>query len=122
MDLFNKVGEEITNMGNDIVKITKDVSNNAKLQASIVAENNKINEQLRMIGEWFYQKYKDDPYGLEIIDESIGNSIHKIKTSEKKILEAKEAIARNKGGVVCPDCQNTMPKGSSFCNKCGRSM
>lgn len=122
MDIFNKVGEELTNMGNDIVKLTKDVSSNAKLHAEITAENGKINEQLRFIGEWFYQKYKEDPYGLEHLEAEIGKSFAKIKASENKILEAKEAIARNKGGVVCPDCGNTMPKGSSFCNKCGRSM
>ncbi len=120
MDFFEKMGEELTNFGNDVVRVTKDVSETAKLHGAVLAENNKINEQLRMIGEIVYEKYKADPEKTEELGEEVGDCFFRIGQSEEKILEAKNKLAKNKGGTLCPQCGNTVPKGSSFCNNCGK--
>lgn len=122
MDIFNKMGEELSNMGTEFVKLTKDATDTAKRHAMIVSENSKISEQYRIIGETLYKVYKDDEEMKEILGQDFEDSFDKIECSLQKITEAKDSIAQNKGGTVCPECGNIVSKDSSFCNKCGRKM
>ncbi|MFA9464283.1 MAG: hypothetical protein ACERKN_08295 [Velocimicrobium sp.] len=122
MDIFNKMSEELSNMGSEFVKLTKDATDTAKQHATIVSENSKISEQYRIIGESLYNEYKDDVEMKEILGEDFVEAFVKIEYSMQKIVQAKESIAQNKGGILCPDCGNTVSKASAFCNKCGRKM
>lgn len=122
MDIFNKMGEELGNMGAEFVKLTKDATDTAKQHATIVSEKSRINEQYRIMGETLYRVYKDDTEMMEILGDDFSNAFEVIECSKQKIAEAKENIAKNKGGTICPDCGNVVPKDSSFCNKCGRTM
>ncbi|MDK2808519.1 MAG: hypothetical protein PWP24_1255 [Clostridiales bacterium] len=122
MDIFSKMGEELSNMGSEFVKLTKDATDSAKQHAIIVSENGKISEQYRVIGEMIYRQYKEDGEMREILGEDFTEAFERIDFSMEKIAQAKEVIAQNKGGIVCPDCGNTVSKSSAFCNQCGRKM
>lgn len=122
MDIFNRMGEELGNMGTEFVKLTKDATDTAKQHAAIISEKSRINEQYRFLGETLYKVYKDDQEMREILGEDFVEAFEKIAQSRQKIAEAKEAIAQNKGGTVCPDCGGVVSKDSVFCNKCGRKV
>ncbi|MEG1457702.1 MAG: hypothetical protein RR056_07480 [Acetivibrio sp.] len=122
VDIFNKMGEELSNMGSEIVKMTKDASDSAKQHGIILSENGKIDNQYHMLGELLYRSCKEDEEILELLGSEFSSCVEKIEKSKKRMEAAKEAIAQNKGGTICSDCGNTVSQGSSFCNKCGKMM
>ncbi len=122
MDIFNKMGEELSNMGSEFVKLTKDATDTAKQHATVISENSKITEQYRIIGETLYKVFKDDEEMKQILGEDFQDAFRKIENSKQKIAESKDTIAQNKGGTICPDCGNIVLKESLFCNRCGRKM
>lgn len=122
MDIFNRFGEELANMGSEFVRLTKDASDTAKQHAIIVSENGKINEQFRLIGEVLFKKFRDDAEVMEILGSEFSECFERIQDAKERIVFAKDNIAQNKGGFVCPDCGNIVTKDSSFCNKCGKMM
>lgn len=118
MDIFNKMGEELTNAGIGIAKVTKEMTENAKLHASITAEEAKIREQYRIIGEKYYKQCKNTEQE-ELLSEEYREAFDKIAISKWKINEAKETLADRKGSIICPECGARVAKEAVFCSKCG---
>lgn len=118
MDIINRVGEEITNAGMELAKITREMTENAKLHATITTEEAKIREQFRVIGQMYYEQCKNTEQ-MELLSEEYREAFDKIAISKWKIGEAKETLAANKGSVLCPECGIRVSKDATYCSKCG---
>lgn len=119
---WDRVCEELANVGSEFARATKDATENAGLHTRIVAEEGKIREQYRVIGELFYKECNGDKEQLEQLSDAYREAFEKIAVSEWKIENAKETIARNKGAVCCPGCGANVDKAAVFCSKCGRKV
>ena len=129
MDFFNRMNEELdkvcgelANVGSELAKVTKDVTENAGLHAQIVSEESKIREQYRIIGELFYKECEDDSERMELLSDAYREAFERISISKWKIDNAKETIAKNKGVACCPECGANVDKSASFCSKCGKKV
>ena len=129
MDFFNRMNEELdkvclelTSIGTEFAKVTKDATENASLHAQIMSEEGKIREQYRIIGEMFYKECEGDAERMEVLSDAYREAFEKISVSKWKIENAKESIAKNKGAVCCPECGANVDKDALFCSKCGKKV
>ncbi len=129
MDFFNRMNEELdkvcgelANIGTEFAKATKDATENASLHTQIMSEEAKIKEQYRVIGEIFYKECEGDAERMEVLSDAYREAFEKISVSKWKIDNAKEAIAKNKGAVCCPECGANIDKDAAFCSKCGKKV
>lgn len=129
MDFFNRMNEELdkacgelANIGSELAKATKDVTENASLHTQVASEEAKIREQYRVIGELFYKECENDAEKMEVLSDAYREAFEKISVSRWKIDTAKETIAKNKGAVCCPECGASVDKNAVFCGKCGKKV
>lgn len=129
MDFFSKISEELdkacvelAGVGVELAKVTKEATENASLHAQVVAEEAKIREQYRIIGQLYYEEWKDKEETSEILSDAYTEAFEKISISKWKIENAKKTIANNKGGICCPQCGKSVEKTASFCSKCGKKV
>lgn len=129
MDFFNRMNEELdkvcgelANVGSEIARATKDMTENASLHTQVASEEAKIKEQYRIIGQLFYEECENNEERMEELSDAYREAFEKISVSKWKIDNAKEAIAKNKGGICCPGCGNSIDKSAVFCSKCGKKV
>ncbi len=129
MDFFNKISEELdkacvelAGVGAELAKVTKEATENASLHTQIASEEAKIREQYRIIGQLYYEECKGDEERMEVLSDAYTEAFEKISISKWKIENAKETIAKNKGGICCPQCGNNIEKSAVFCSKCGKKV
>ncbi len=129
MDFFNKISEELdkacaelAGVGAELAKVTKDATENASLHTQIASEEAKIREQYRIIGQLYYEECENNAERMELLSDAYREAFEKISVSQWKIDNAKETIAKNKGGICCPECGNNVDKNAVFCSKCGKKI
>lgn len=96
MDIFNKVTEEMENVGAEVIRVTKDATESAKLHAAIVSEKSKLSEQYRNIGQLLYRLYGEDEEMREILGEDFTKAFDIIDQSKERIMHAKEKLEKRK--------------------------
>ena len=99
-------------------KKTEEVVLTEKQRFDIASLNSKIDKDYKALVEIFYKNYKDN----EDIPEDAKVGIRAINEKILKIKELKEEIGETKNKMVCPHCQNYIPKGSAFCSVCGERL
>lgn len=116
MAFFDDLGKKISQAGQSAVQKTKDITDIAKLNASISEEKGKIADLYSQIGKLYVATYGDAPA------EGFAGFITAIKTAEKNIAVAQSQIKDIKGIRVCDKCGADVPTGSAFCSACGNAM
>lgn len=129
MDFFDRMNEELdkvcdglASMGSEFARATRDATENASLHTQIAAEESKIREQYRIIGELYYNECENDAERMELLSDTYREAFEKISVSRWKIENAKETIAKNKGSICCPKCGANVDKDAVFCSKCGEKV
>ena len=129
MDFFSRMNEELdkvcvelANVGSELARATKDATENAGLHTQIAGEEAKIREQYRIIGQLFYEECENNEERIEMLSDAYREAFEKISVSKWKIDNAKETIAKNKGGICCPECGANVDKSAVFCSKCGKKV
>lgn len=129
MDFFNrmnegldKVCEDLAAVGSELAKATKDATENAGLYTQIAAEEGKIKEQYRIIGELYYKECGENDERMDVLSDAYREAFEKIAVSKWKIDNARETISKNKGAVRCPECGANVPKNAVYCSKCGNKV
>ncbi|MDD2495966.1 MAG: zinc ribbon domain-containing protein [Tissierellia bacterium] len=113
MSFLDKIGKTITNTSKDVAKKTKDLTDTAKLNSQINAEQKIIDEIKNKIGHIYYEQYKDTPLdNLIPLCNEIDESYRKIESYHSQIIQIK-------GVVICPNCGTELLEESLFCSKCG---
>lgn len=122
MAFLEFVEEGLNTVGTGVSRFAKETKDTARLHAAVVSANSKMTEQYEKIGRLIYDAYKGDAVMLEEFGDTIKEAFTIIENEEGKKREAQDTLVQNKGGIQCPDCGTTLPKGSSFCSKCGKSL
>lgn len=113
MDFFDKMGEKLVSTGAEVSKKAKEVSAVISLKNKIHAEENKISEIYRSIGEKYFlahQEYEGDIYADDIAS---------VFAAKAGIETMKEQIKEIKGTEICPECGAEVESDAAFCFKCG---
>ena len=97
MDILEKIGDTLVNVGRDVTKKAKDVSGIAKLRLDIRSKEDFIKEQYLELGKAYYE-------AKEAIAEM-----------ERQILELKKV-------KVCPDCGAEASDTAGYCSVCGAKL
>ncbi len=128
MAFFEKLNQVAKNLGDkttDAIEITK-------LNTKIASENLAAAEQLKKIGEFYYQQFASgNEVAAEVMEfciavkahydakEAAQTEIEKIKAENEAEKPAEEKTAEvNK----CPSCQQENAPGTKFCQNCGMKL
>lgn len=116
MAFFDDLGKKISQAGQSAVQKTKDMTDIAKLNASISDEQDNIESLYSQIGKLYVKLLGDTP------TESFKDLVAALRDSEAKIAEYRDQIKTIKGIRVCDKCGVDVPEGSAFCSSCGNAM
>lgn len=113
MGIFDQIGKKITDVSQDAVKKTKDLTEIAKLNSQISNEENTIKNNYMLIGKKYYELFKDtQDDGFAPLCTAITNSLQKIDVR-------KAEIQKIKGIQACPKCGTAIAADAIFCSVCG---
>ncbi|MCI8488837.1 MAG: zinc ribbon domain-containing protein [Lachnospiraceae bacterium] len=115
MDIIEKIGDTIVNVGKDVSQKAKEASSAAKLRLSIRAKEEFIKEQYMELGKLYYERYKkagrEDLPRFEQIDEAF----EEIAQMEQQLMELKKVRK-------CPECGSEAAETAEFCSVCGAKL
>ena len=114
MSFFEKIGEHIGKVGQDVTAQTKKISDITQLNSSISEKEKRISALYLEIGQVYYEKHKADEMPPEEADK-----IAEINAISAEISEAREKIKCLKGIVKCKNCGAEILADATFCNACG---
>lgn len=114
---------KVSNFGKKISNKTKEISQKAKIYSEtnslgnvVKAEEGKINNQYRIIGKLYFEKFGENP------DEAFTEAVDIIKSSMEKIEETNKEITKIKSRFNCPNCGYAFKNDALFCSKCGTKL
>lgn len=116
MSLFYELTMKARNAANAATEAAKDVADNAKLTAAIIAEKRELDKHYRAIGQWYVCAHHDD------IPAAVADIVAAVRASKEKIaiLEASRGSDGKHTVPVCPICGKT--SNTKFCPQCGAPM
>ncbi|WP_308698559.1 zinc ribbon domain-containing protein [uncultured Thomasclavelia sp.] len=116
MALLENLSKKLGKTGQDALQKTKDLAETAKLYSQISDLENKINNCFIALGKEYFNKYKDNDTSEFII------LLNEIKQYYININNCNEDIRKIKGEIICPKCNKTIKKESTFCSNCGEQI
>jgi len=114
MDFLNKLGGTITEAGNAVSAKAKEVSELAKLNSKLRADENAIKDAYEKMGKALYA---NRTAGTEIPE--FAEEIALIDEMKADMKLCKEYIKAIKGTDICQSCGAAIETGSTFCKDCG---
>lgn len=98
---------------------TSDVIEMQKLNAKINSEKSVIADQMKQIGEYYYNKHASgEPTDPEIAD-LLGNIDARSKAIQEVEAQLKSIKAEGDKAVFCGSCGARNNAGTNFCGSCG---
>lgn len=113
MDFFDDINKAIENAGSTAKQKTKDLTDVAKMNASIKTEAKRLQELYQKIGEIYVKKYYAETELL--FQELVGQA----REAESNIEAYNAKIQEIKKVDTCPNCGNEIPTDAVFCMRCG---
>lgn len=113
MDFFDDINKAIENAGSTAKQKTKDLTDVAKMNASIKTEAKRLQELYQKIGEIYVKKYYAETELL--FQELVGQA----REAESNIEVYNAKIQEIKKVDTCPNCGNEIPTDAVFCMRCG---
>lgn len=113
MDFFEEIGRRLTDAGQGVAQQTKSLTEAAKLNRAISAEEEGILQMYADIGKLYYEAHKDEP-GAEFVER-----MQSITEAFVRIRQYKEKQKDLKGVVQCPVCGAETSHTALFCSSCG---
>lgn len=116
MDFFNKLGNNIQNVGKEVTKKTKDLGGVVSLSAQIKESESNLNKVYQTLGEKVYAASQEN------LAEKYPDEVAQIQMYLSKIAEDKEQLRVLKGIQVCPNCGAEVENTAAHCQMCGTSL
>lgn len=113
MAILDEIDKKISQLGQNAIKKTKDMSESVKISAALREEEDKQTQLYRKIGEYIYENCQDTADG------QIKIWCADIMASKAQMLQYKERLKMLKGAVICSNCGAAVSSDSVFCNACG---
>ncbi len=110
---MEEIGKKITDAGQGVARKTKDLTEEARLNGMIAEKKKQIDRLYRVIGQTYYERYKDSGDALA------ADSIREINTLTREIGECRRNIDALRGIATCPNCGAFVPEDALFCHRCG---
>lgn len=116
MAFFDDLGKKISYAGQTAVQKTKDMTDLARLNENIAAEEKKISANHYQIGKLYAAMHAYD------YEPDFEGFIMAIRDSEAKIQEFRQQIKDIKGIERCENCGADVAADTAFCSACGSPM
>lgn len=116
MSFFNDLGKKISETSQGAVSKTRTMAETSRLNSAINDCKNKIEFAYREIGNFYVQKYSENP------DPEIAEKVNLIKELEGSIKNMQEEIRKINGFIQCPKCGKIQKDGMIFCDVCGEKL
>ena len=100
MEIFDDINKVLENAGNTAKQKTKDMTDVAKMMASIKTEEKRLQEVYQQIGELVVKKY------YAVTEDTLGELLNQAKELKNNIKEYTAKIQEIKKIGVCPKCGN----------------
>lgn len=114
-DIANEAASTISDAAKDVSAGAKEMSEKAKLKRAIKAEEQKMHEEYKNIGEKYYMANVTAPQGYE-------DSFNVIRSSASEIERLQAELNKIEGANKCPDCGGKITPNQKFCQGCGRKL
>lgn len=115
MDIFEKIGDTLVQVGKDVSQKATDLSGIAKLKLDIRTKENFIKDQYLALGKACYQEHREKLEDEEVRFAQIDEALDAIRKMELAILELKKARK-------CPQCGNEATDTAEYCSFCGAKL
>ena len=113
MDFFSNLSSKLSSTGKTVAGKAKEMTEITKLNAKIVAEENKLNKAYIEIGKKCFNACQCD------LGEEYAEYVAAAKAALAEIAAAKEQINALKGVRECVNCGKELGKNDLFCGNCG---
>lgn len=113
MAFLDNVDTKISQLGQNAIKKTKDMSESVRIAGLVKEEENKQIELYKKMGEYLYENEADKADG------QLKVWCTEVLASKALVKQYEEQIKILKGSVNCPNCGAVVPSTSKFCNMCG---
>jgi ribosomal protein L40E len=115
MAIFDNLGKKAATFAQNAAKKSGELVEATKLNLSIKAEEDKIDNNYFEIGKLVFQDYLENK---ELKPEVLAHC-ENIKASNETIAELKEKIMEVKNVKICSQCGAELEKSTQFCSGCG---
>lgn len=116
MAFWSRLGEKLSQTGQDMVKGTKDIAGTARVNGLIAGEQKSLETLYAQLGRRFYEQH---PHGA---GELYVPLFQAVSDSLTKIAGWQNELRRIRGIDQCPRCSQEMPLSAAFCSACGMEM
>lgn len=119
MVVLENVGKIINDVAQVVAKKSGEMIEVTRLNLSINAEEDRMQEIYEEIGIEIYEGFKRGFNWKDGISDKVKNLCSELESREKIIEEIKEGILKIKEMKVCSNCGSEVEKVALFCPKCG---
>ncbi len=116
MDIFDKIGQRISVIGQSVSKMYSDKTGKADVVSLIKNEEQHLEELYAKIGRLYMELYDADP------NENFYELSESVKSSKQRIRNFEEQMSMDSEWICCSECGGKMIKGQSFCVECGTKL
>lgn len=113
MAFFDKVGQTLSNFGNDVSNKTKSMVEVNNLNGQLKNCEDALKMYYTEIGRLYYEQTKDLP-PAQMVD-----LFSKVEEATVAIEHLKNSIRRAKGTKICQNCNAEVSLDTVFCPSCG---
>ncbi|WP_291212333.1 zinc ribbon domain-containing protein, partial [Gemmiger sp.] len=113
MAFFDDLSKKITDASTKTIQKGKDLTDVARLNSQISAEENRINTLYGMIGKQYMELHREDA------EDAFAGLVASVAEAEQNIAACRAKITELRAVPHCPNCGAELVKGAAFCGICG---
>ena len=118
MGLFEELREKFNQAADYTVKVTTDVTNQAKIRVDLHTQNVLLTRCYENLGRACYDHIKNSAENEAIIADYVAEA----DRLEKELCALREKLAALMGNSICPVCGKDVDETFPFCPHCGAKM
>ncbi len=113
MSFFDQIGRKLSDVGQEVVQQSKNLTDTARINGSISEKKREISRLMQELGQNYYLKHKADP------DCEEQTYIDRINTLSRSIAQLQTELERIKNITTCSVCGVPIADDALFCTSCG---
>lgn len=111
--ILDDLGKRLTEAGKTTVQKTKEITDLAKLNSQISAEERSQESLFSQLGKEYFNQHAQDAEPV------LSQTVNDINASMERVRELHKQINSIRGVRACEDCGAEAPLGAIFCPACG---
>ncbi len=118
MGLFDELREKFNQAADYTVKVTTDVTNQAKVRVDLHTQNVLLTRCYENLGRACYDHIKNSAENETVIADYVAEA----DRLEQELAALREKLAALMGNAICPVCGKDVDDSFPFCPHCGAKM